>query len=564
MARTPQLVDAYGRPLVAATLKTEIAAATMGGVRSPLTGYPADGMTPQRLARVLREADMGDAIRYFELAETIEERDLHYLGVLGTRRRAVAQLDVSVEAASDSAADEAIAREITDWLKRDELSDELFHLLDCIGKGISYTEILWDTSTKQWMPGRLEWRDPRWFEVDRVDLTSPRVRGTDGRLQDIPGGKLIIAKIAAKSGLPLRSGLARVAAWAWMFKAFTQRDWTIFTQTYGQPVRLGKYGPGATDADKQTLMRAVSNIAGDMAAIIPESMAIEFVEMANVGAASGLYRERADWLDQQVSKACLGQTATTDAVTGGLGSGKEHRQVQEDIERADAKALAAILNRDLIRPWVLLNHGREARFPRLKIERPEQEDLAAFSAAVAPLIDRGLAIAQQDVRAKFNLPEPKPGAALMTAQGSGPRGASGAESGAVSGAEAPPDAAAAAPPATDREIERHSGVFERGEALPGVLAAPQAEGPSTPRKSAPSPDELLADRMMEEAAGATEAMLARIEAMVAAAGSLDELRAMLLEGFPEVPTDELAAVLGLGLVAAHAGGRIAAAEEAEG
>ncbi len=82
-------------------------------------------------------------------------------------------------------------------------------------------------------------------------------------------------------------------------------------------MRLGKYGAGATDADKATLMQAVSNIAGDMAAIIPETMQIEFVEPANVGAASDLYKVRADWLDQQVSKACLGQTATTDAVTGG-------------------------------------------------------------------------------------------------------------------------------------------------------------------------------------------------------------------------------------------------------
>lgn len=554
MARTAQLVDAHGRPMVAATLKAEIAAATMGGVRSPLTGYPADGMSPQRLAAILRAADMGDAIRYFELAETIEERDLHYLGVLGTRRRAVAQLDISVEAASDSAADEAIAQEIRDWLKRDELADELFHTLDCIGKGISYTEIVWDTSTKQWMPGRLEWRDPRWFDVDRTDLTTPRLRGADGRRQDIPGGKLIIAKIAAKSGLPLRSGLARVAAWAWMFKAFTQRDWTIFTQTYGQPVRLGKYGTGATDADKATLMRAVSNIAGDMAAIIPETMQIEFVEPANVGAASDLYKVRADWLDQQVSKACLGQTATTDAITGGLGSGKEHRQVQEDIERADAKALAAILNRDLIRPWVLLNHGPQARFPRLKIERPEQEDLSAFSAAVAPLIDRGLAIAQEDVRAKFNLPEPKPGALLMSANR--PAVAP------VPGPAGPPDAPGTDAPGGNREIKRDSGEIKRGEALPGVLDAPQAEGPSAARKSAPSPDEVLADRMLVEAASATEAMLARIEAMVAAATSLDEFRAMLLEGFPDVPTADLAAVLGLGLTSAFAGGRIAAAEEA--
>lgn len=49
MAR-PLLVDAYGRPLVGATLKSEVMAATLGGVRSPLTGYPADGLTPERLA----------------------------------------------------------------------------------------------------------------------------------------------------------------------------------------------------------------------------------------------------------------------------------------------------------------------------------------------------------------------------------------------------------------------------------------------------------------------------------------------------------------------------------
>jgi phage gp29-like protein len=34
--------------------------------------------------------------------------------------------------------------------------------------------------------------------------------------------------------------------------------------------------------------------------------------------------------------------------------GKEHWQVQKDIERTDARVLSAILNLDLIRPWILL------------------------------------------------------------------------------------------------------------------------------------------------------------------------------------------------------------------
>lgn len=549
-----QLLDAYGRPMKAASLKTEIAAATLGGVRSPITGYPADGMTPQRLAAILREADAGDGLRYLELAETIEERDLHYVGVLGTRRRAVSQLDVSVEPASDSAQDEKIAEELRAWLKRDELTDEVFHILDCIGKGISFTEILWDFSSGDAWPQSLVRRDPRWFGFDRTDLETPMIRDEQGQLQPLPGGKFIVAQIAAKSGLPLRSGIARVAAWAWMFKAFTQRDWTIFTQTYAQPVRLGKYHPGATEEEKRTLMRAISNIAGDMAAMIPESMMIEFVAAANVGAAHALYKERSDWLDQQVSKAVLGQTATTDAVTGGLGSGKEHRQVQEDIERADAKALAAILNRDLVRPFVMLNHGPQDAYPRLKIERPEQEDLAAFATAIGPMIDRGLEISQEDVRAKFGLAAPKAGAQLMRASGGN------------SGAAAPPDDDPTDPSPPDREIKRNPAVFKRGQAQLRATTALNAEGASTALSGA-NPVEAhlgaLTDRLAIEAAPHVAAMIAQVEAMLTAAGSLEEFREMVLNGFPELDASALATVMGQAMLAGWAGGRAAVAAEAD-
>lgn len=549
------LLDAYGRPMKAATLKSEIAAATLGGVRSPLSGYPADGMTPGRLAAILREADAGDGMRYLELAETIEERDLHYVGVLGTRRRSVSQLDITVEAASDSAEDEAIAEDLRAWLKRDELTDEIFHILDCIGKGVSFTEILWDTSSGDWWPKALVRRDPRWFGFDQRDLKTPMIRDKTGHLRPLDGGKFIVAQIAAKSGLPLRSGLARVAAWAWMFKAFTQRDWTIFTQTYAQPIRLGKYHPGATEQEKATLMRAISNIAGDMAAMIPESMMMELITAANVGAAHALYKERSDWLDQQVSKAVLGQTATTDAVTGGLGSGKEHRQVQEDIERSDAKATGAVLTRDLARPYVMLNYGPQAAYPRIKIGRPEQEDLKAFADAVGPMIDRGLEVDQEDIREKFGLPAPKPKARLMT------------PSGAKSAPEPPPDETGTAPQDRNRSIKGNPGVFKRGEALlrgttalnaEGVPTALPAQNPATEHVGA------LAMRTKAEAAPHVAAMIDQVETMLQAAGSLEEFREMVLSAFDQISSSELAAVLGQAMLAGWAGGRVAVEEEADG
>ena len=544
--KNPVLLDRWGKPVQRAVLTQEISAATLGSVRSPITGYPADGLNPVRLASILREADAGDPVRYLELAETIEERDLHYLGVMGTRRRSVSQLDITVEAASDDARDIEIADMIRDWLTRDELSDELFHMLDCIGKGYSFTEIMWDTSEDQWRPERLEWRDPRWFRFDRVAIATPLMLGPHGEEEPLRPFKFIFAEVKAKSGIALRSGLARAAAWAWMFKAYTQRDWAIFAQTYGQPVRLGKYGPGASEADKATLFRAVANIAGDCAAIIPESMAIDFVETKSVGATADLYKQRADWLDQQISKAVLGQTATTDAVTGGLGSGKEHRQVQEDIERADAKALSGILNRDLIRPWVDLEYGPQRRYPRLKIARPEPEDLKAMAEALAALVPIGLRVSQKKTRDRFGFDEPENSADVM---------------GQIPPSEppAPPgvDPTGASPP-----IKRFSGEIKRGEAKVRPETALQADGASAGLPASDDPVTLLADRLAAEAAPAVGALIERVEAMLAAAGSLAEFREMLLAGFADLDATALADIMAQALIAGHMGGRAAVEDEA--
>ena len=542
--KTAQLLDVYGNPVRKAELRTEVARATIGGVRSPIAGYPADGLNPGRLANILREADGGDAIRYLELAETIEERDAHYLGVLGTRRRAVSQMPFTVEAGDDSPEAEHHAEMVRDWLKRDELTDEVFDILDTIGKGYSMTEILWDTSEGQWMPQRLEYRDPRWFRFDRTDLKTPLMLSDTGQEVPLPAFKFIFAQIRAKSGITLRSGLARVAAWGWMFKAYTQRDWAIFTQTYGQPLRVGKFGPGASEQDKNTLFRAVSNIAGDCAAIVPESMTIDFIETSNVGASSDLYEKRANWLDQQISKAVLGQTATTDAVTGGLGSGKEHREVQKSIQTADARALAAILNRDLIRPWMQLNFGPLKVYPRLKIEEPEKEDLVALSQAIGGLVDRGLEVDQGEMRDKFGLSDPKPEAKLLRPMGA-----------AAPGTVAPPP---------NSEIKSESGVFKRGEAPGGITAPQSARKAPGDEISGGSEIDPLVDRLAREAGPAMEAMLVRIEAMMEAAGSLEELREMLLQAYPDLDVTDLAGILAEAMMAGHAGGRATAIRDSEG
>jgi phage gp29-like protein len=283
----------------------------------------------------------------------------------------------------------------------------------------------------------------------------------------------------------------------------------------------------------------VANIAGDCAAIIPESMKIEFIETGNVGAASDLYLKRADWLDRQISKAVLGQTATTDAITGGLGSGKEHRQVQEDIERADAVALAAILNRDLIRPWIDLEFGPQKRYPRLKIGRPEPEDLDQLVKALGILVPLGLKVEASEIRDKFKLSEPGENAEIL---------------GAVTAAP-PPGATTAEAPAGNPVIKRVSGEFKQGQAQPGIVAAQSVEAAPSAKIEGVDPEAVLADRLATEAEPHMADMIGQIEAMLQAAGDLDEFRAMLMAAYGEIGSGPLAQVLAQGMIAAHVGGR---------
>src|SRR5208283_2119792 len=97
------LYDAYGREVDTGRLREEQAAPTMAGVRNIYSVmHPSAGLTPERLSGILRQAEFGDPFLYLELAEEMEEKDLHYLAVLGTRKESAAQLDLVVRAASRS------------------------------------------------------------------------------------------------------------------------------------------------------------------------------------------------------------------------------------------------------------------------------------------------------------------------------------------------------------------------------------------------------------------------------------------------------------------------------
>ncbi|WP_024278006.1 DUF935 domain-containing protein [Xanthobacter sp. 126] len=413
MVSRPQLLGPNGLPIDRSLLSQEVAAPTVMGVRATHHEAIASGLKPERLAHVLRQAQLGNARDYLTLAEEMEERYLHYASQVQTRRLAIESITPTVE--SPKGMDTRIVDAVHELLDDAGLLDSLGELTDGIAKGYAVVEPIWEYDRKLLRPVEFKPRDQRFFQFDRVTLRELRL-ARDGSLDGDPIEKptFIVHMPRSKSGIPIRRGFARAACWAFMLQSFALKDWAAFAEIYGVPFRVGKYHPGASEKDKKALLRAVASIANDAAAIIPQGMEIEFVE-AEGAKGEAVFGGLLEYLDKQVSKLVVGQTMTADDGSS-MAQAEVHNKVRIDIMQADCRQLANTLNRDLI-PWfVAFNFGPQDAYPRVTLPVPEPEDLKELTEGVARLLPYGLKVGQKQMREKLGLSEPEEDDELLTPQ----------------------------------------------------------------------------------------------------------------------------------------------------
>ena len=370
--------------------------------------YPSNGLTPVRLAEIFKEADAGDVLRQAELFEEMEEKDPHLFSQLQTRKNAVTGLDFEIIPFDpDDERDKDIADFVETQINGIEgLEDIMLDLLDAVGKGFAVSEIMWRYDGGHVVVGDIRSRHQKRFFWDSEDVFKVRTdEAPEG--MELPNNKFIFHRYKARSGHPSRAGVLRVAAWMYLFKNYTLKDWVAFCEVYGMPLRLGKYQPGASEDDKRALMQALVQIGADAAGIIPDGTTIDFINTEKASS-TDLYERLARYCDEQISKAILGQTLTSDSGGGSYAQSKTHNEVRHDLIVADCKAIAATLRRDLIRPLVLFNFGEDKRIPYIRFDAEESEDLEQTANILGILIEKtGLKVPTSYIYKKFSIPKPE-------------------------------------------------------------------------------------------------------------------------------------------------------------
>lgn len=523
------IIDQYGNPISTSTLAEPQTARLVHLQRWTVASHMS-GLTPARIAQCLAAADQGNILGQHELFDDMFERDAHLRCEYEKRRGALLGLEWSVEPpTSPSAKEKKAAAAIEDILRNavDDLEDLILAMMDGVGHGFAPIELEWQRIEGMWIP-RFHPRPQGWFKMDTARRELRLNDGSADGAVPLSMGWVMHQHVKAKTGYLGRIGLGRVLVWPFLYKMYSLGDMAEYLSTYGLPMIIGKYMPGASDEEKASLMRAVTALGRDARAIMPDGMSME-VEKVIASGDGTPHLSMMGWADGAQSKALLGQVLSAEAKATGMGSGVAHlhQLVRRDILKADARQVAGTLTRDLVYPLAVLNglpvQGM-LRCPRFRFETGETADIKMLAEALPVLAQGGARIPLAWVHERAGIPEADDGEAVFGTP--------------ASPAAVPPPAATAA---SYRPLAR------------ATLAAL-----SIMPKQAPAPDAVdnQVAALAEVAQPEVDAWVGTIERMLAdnPSATTEDVQRQLLAVFGDLPIEQLAEVMALGFAAAELAG----------
>ena len=394
--------------------------------------YPSVGITPSRVLNLLQSADAGTPQLQFELFAEMLQKWPRLAAVEATRRLALtgleweisphdnarvrsprgAALDAARLVSEATAAGDAGRRvEIAHFCREsltelDRFREGLDHLANAIAYGISVCELVWDG-------GRLIDIVPVPYSRLIADPDEPwrlRVRTEDDQsrgvaLDDQPA-KWVVHRPKSRPGRQFEGGLLRASALLYVAQNLSFKDWLIYSQIAGMPVRVARFEPGTPQADKDALLTMLTKLGTDAVAAFSKNVDLDLLE-----AKSGQkpYQPLQDYCNVEITILWLGQHLTTDMrSTGSRAAAEVHDRVREDLLVDDIHDEAATIRRDLLGPLVRARFGDDAPVPRFRRSLIQSIDTKSLAETLSVAVNElGLRVPNRWLHQTLGIPEPE-------------------------------------------------------------------------------------------------------------------------------------------------------------
>jgi phage gp29-like protein len=164
--------------------------------------------------------------------------------------------------------------------------------------------------------------------------------------------KLLIVKgLDGNSVNGLMNGCHLSLIWAYFFKNYGIKDWSVFIEKFAIPAVIATRPALMNNkADIRALELAVENFTHLFAAVLPEGCKLEFPSDTNKSSSSDVFKNYAEYWNNQVSIRVLGQILTSGVgKTGSLALGQVHNAVREDLMTADMLIVKGAANEQIKR-----------------------------------------------------------------------------------------------------------------------------------------------------------------------------------------------------------------------
>lgn len=510
--------------------------AMVGSLHREFSEHPSKGLTPAGLYAILEAAEQGDLSRQHALFQDMEEKDAQISSDLGKRKLAAAALEWQIVPPDDAnPVEKKAAAQATEVFRSLEVEDIIIDLADGIGHGWVQLEIPWALDGATRIVQQPRWVDHTWFQT-RPDFRD-EIRLRNGQLDGEELWPLgwLSHRHKAKSGYLSRLGLHRCLAWPYLFQNHALGDLAELLEILGIPARLGTYPRGATSEEKSTLLTAVASLGHRAAGIIPEGMAIEYLEAANASGSN--YQTMLDWCERAKSKAILGGTLTTgtDRGSGAYSLGQVHERGLAELVASDARQYSATIRRDLLWPLAALNFGIASphRSPRFYLDTSETADYESLAKTLPVFVDLGARIPAWWLHEKTGIPEAGASDVVLA------KAAPSLGTNPVTGEPV------SAPPVNDRD---DGAAIALRAALRATSTQRQADWPA-----------IQTARLGQAAAASigrwVSAIREELDRAMDAGQDLDAVASRLLTLYPDLESDDLTALLAEAMAAAELAGR---------